>query len=213
MPTIPKKDADIILRQSAKFPQKGDQCNASCAFYFCCQNSRDFEECKGFLMLNGESEKLLKRGLSENDLEYIENAHTFIQRSIENEQTEQATVILRDIGQLRERLTPQPTRHGSGFLAMLEAAHPSNPTSEPEPEQQPTTEFQRMLQEARGTRTPVETQTLISRQTDFETQLPIICGETCPIKRHCSSFPANEGNVCVKQTEQYKNKYFVRSMK
>lgn len=110
MPTIPQKDANLILRQSTKFPQQGDQCNGSCAFYFCCRNSKDFAECRGFLMLNGESEKLLKRGLTEHDLEYIENAHSIIQRSIDNGQHEQANVILRDIGQLRKKSYQHKTK-------------------------------------------------------------------------------------------------------
>jgi hypothetical protein len=224
MPNISIKDANLILRNLAKFPQKGDQCNASCAFYFCCANGKDFEQCKGFQMLNGESEKLIRRGLSEHDLEYIENAHTFIQRSLNNGQQEQANVILRDISQLKERVTPQPTQHGSGFLAMLEASHPSNPltTQEPQPEERARSGFSAMLRaSAKSENTehhpPVERQNqsfpAIQRQIDFETQLPLICVETCPIKRHCSSFPSNKWNVCVKQTEQYKNKYFVRSVK
>lgn len=85
-------------------------------------------------MLNGESEKLLKRGLTEHDLEYIENAHSIIQRSIDNGQHEQANVILRDIGQLREKIIPAQNKEG--FMAMLEAAHPSNPTTETEPEEE-----------------------------------------------------------------------------
>jgi hypothetical protein len=26
----------------------------------------------------------------------------------------------------------------------------------------------------------------------------LICGETCPIIRHCSSWPSNAGNTCIK---------------
>jgi hypothetical protein len=89
-------------------------------------------------MLNGESEKLLKRGLTEHDLEYIENAHTFIQRSLDNGHHEEASIILRDISGLRDRVTPFHPK--SGFMAMLEAAHPSDPSipeqTEIEPEEE-----------------------------------------------------------------------------
>jgi hypothetical protein len=118
-------------------------------FYFACQNSKDFSECTGFLMLNGESERLLKRGLTEHDLEYIENAHSVIQRSIDNGQHEQANVILRDIGQLRERVAPQPTNRASGFTHMVECARGVStvPTQEPEPtpETRGTSGFSAML--------------------------------------------------------------------
>lgn len=150
--TMIQEYARIMREGSARFPTKGAQCNGSCTFYFACQNSRDFEECRGFQMLNGESEKLLKRGLTQHDLEYIETAHTFIQRCIDNGQQEQASIILRDISQLREKAAPQPTQHGEGFLNMLEAAHPSNPTAtaEPEPETRATIGFRSMLDATLG---------------------------------------------------------------
>jgi hypothetical protein len=178
--------------------------------WFACANSEPNGTCKGFVLLNGKSQNLLNKTLNEDDKIYVQNTTRMAQNNNISEETREALVkeVLRFI--------PNEPKRKEGFLAMLEASRGTSntPTQDHiEPEQQPTTEFQRMIQEARGTHTPVETQTLISRQIEFETQLPIICGETCPIKRHCSSFPANEGNVCTKQTEQYKNKYFVRSVK
>ena len=109
MPTIPQKDADIILRKSAKFPTKGSQCNSACAFYFCCANGKDFEECTGFQMINGQSKKLLERTLGENSLEYIQNAYGFIERAIQNNDLEAVEVVVRDLSQLRERAEPETT--------------------------------------------------------------------------------------------------------
>ena len=108
--------------------------------------------------------------------------------------------------------------HREGFLAQVEASRgiQNNPTREPEPETLIKSEFQAMLSaSSKSVERQREQHPLIRRQMsfDYENQLPLICTESCPIKRHCGSFPSNEGRVCVKQTEQYKNKYFVRSMK
>jgi len=72
----------------------------------------------------------------------------------------------------------QPS-HREGFLAMVESAFKSK--SEP----------------------------TITRQIqpfDFEAKLPLICDETCPAKRHCSSYPRELGNPCTKRYEQFKNR-------
>ena len=109
MPTIPQKDADIILRKTAKFPTKGSQCNSACAFYFCCANGKDFEECTGFQMLNGESKKLLEKALGTDSVEYINNSYGFIERAIQNNDLEAVEVVVRDLSQLRERAEPEKT--------------------------------------------------------------------------------------------------------
>ena len=109
MPTIPQKDADIILRKSAKFPTKGSQCNSACVFYTFCGNGHDFEECTGFQMLNGESKKLLEKALGTDSVEYINNSYGFIERAIQNNDLEAVEVVVRDLSQLRKRAEPETT--------------------------------------------------------------------------------------------------------
>jgi hypothetical protein len=158
--------------------------------------------------MNHQTRKHLNRILNEDDNKYIENCVTTIQRGCDAE-TEEG--LVKEILRYVPHQEPQPK---SGFLAMLEATHPSNPSTETaqlETEECASSGFSAMLRAScEGKKTDV-----VKRQMSFnyENQLPLICTESCPIKRHCSSFPSNEGSVCVKQTEQYKNKYFVRSMK
>jgi len=204
--TIGKEDAHLILTNSAKFPTKGAQCNGSCVFYFACQNSKDFSECTGFLMLNGESERLLKRGLTEHDLEYIENAHSVIQRSLENGHPEDARVILRDISQLGERVTPQPTERKSGIAHMIECALgiPNTPTQEPErqtPETRSTEGLGGMLDAI--SRTQQTHSVTLTRAID-ESLFPTLCdGQSCPkeYQKHCSANRIeNIGKKCIYKT-------------
>lgn len=189
-----------------------DPCDASCAVWFACANSKPDGVCNGFALMNGETRKHLNRILNDDDAIYVQKCAHMAQSECP-EETREAMVqeVLRYI--------PPKEPQRQGFLAMLEASRPSNPSApqEPQPEERASSGFSAMLRaSAKGEQTedhpPIERQTVIQRQIDFETQLPLICVERCPIKRHCSSFPSNEGHVCVKQTEQYKNKYMVRSM-
>jgi hypothetical protein len=128
MPTIPQKDADIILRKTAKFPTKGSQCNSACAFYFCCANGKDFEQCQGFLMLNGETKKLLEKNLGTDAVEYIKNSYDFVERAIANGNLEAVDVVVRDLSQLRERAEPETTDFAEamrrGFSSIQGAVSP-----------------------------------------------------------------------------------------
>jgi len=91
-----------------------------------------------------------------------------------------------------------------GFIAMLEASHPAHPKT-PQREQPPNSEFRRML-EASGKNVQRQMSPTNIIPIDFEYQLPEICDENCPIYRHCSSYPANIGNPCLKRWEKYKNR-------
>jgi len=92
-----------------------------------------------------------------------------------------------------------------GFWAMLlEATHSTHPTR-PEREQLPNSEFQRML-EASGKNVQRQIQPTNIVPIDFQYQLPETCSESCPIYRHCGSYPRNVGSPCVKRFEQYKNR-------
>jgi len=109
MPTIPQKDADIILRQTAKFPRKGDQCNASCVFYAFCANSKDFELCeRGFQLINGDSRKLLERTLGTDSVEYIKNSYDFLQLASQNGNLDGVDVVTRELSALQEKAFPEP---------------------------------------------------------------------------------------------------------
>jgi hypothetical protein len=94
-------------------------------------------------------------------------------------------IILRDIDSIGKQFSKkQQSLPTSGFLAMVEAVERK--------------EEQAMLSES-----------TVIRQIqpfDFEAKLPMICDETCPAKRHCSSYPNNLGVPCVKRYEQFKNR-------
>jgi len=202
--------ATIMREGKREIRSIGSACDAACAMWTFCQNSVPNGSCKGFLLLNGKSQNLLNKTLNEDDKIYVQNAARMAQGEC-NEETRSALV------QEVLRFIPHQETRKSGFLGMLEAAHPSNPSTEqtePEPETRETTGFRAMLSaSSKGKKTHNTEPRLVERQNsfDFETQLPFVCSESCPITRHCSSFPSNEGSICVKQTEQFKNKYFVRS--
>jgi len=108
MPTIPKRDADIILRQTARFPRKGDQCNASCVFYAFCANGKDFEPCeRGFQLINGKTHEHLEKVLGTDTVEYIKNSYDFLQLAIENGNLEGVDVVTREIQGYREKAFPE----------------------------------------------------------------------------------------------------------
>jgi hypothetical protein len=173
-----------------------------------CKNSVPDGTCKGFLLLNGKSENLLNKTLSEDNKIYLQECTRRIQYG--SHEPLLVSEVLRYI-------QPQPTEHKSGFLAMLEAARPSNllTAQEPESESRPNSQFIRML-EAASTKGkgPIERQSsasIIQRQNSFafENQLPEVCNDGCFIRRHCSSYPAQLGRTCVKLESQYVNRTFI----
>jgi len=196
-------DAQIMRSGSAKFPVKGSNCLPSCAFYWCCGNSGDGEPCQGFFLINGDAKRLLEKQLGENSLQYIKNSYGFIERAIQNNHPEDAEVILRDMSALRERITPQPTRYGTGFLAMVEASRgfSNKPTHEPDPvEREPNTGFRGMLD---ALRSKIESHPTLTRAID-ESRFPPLCNPmSCPLDfaRHCrANRPENYGKMCIYKT-------------
>jgi len=82
----------------------------------------------------------------------------------------------------------QPS-HREGFLAMVEA---SSGTVERKEEHAMLSDSAKVIRQI--------------QPFDFEAKLPLICDETCPAKRHCSSYPRELGNPCTKRYEQFKNR-------
>ena len=201
---IPSNHAQIILRDSARFPTEGSQCDASCAFYWCCENSQDFGECKGFVLLNHGNLEHIKRTLDEHIDEYIQNSYQAIQRCLDNGTEDMGDIILRDIDSIGKQFSNK--RQPSGFIAMLESAHPTTP-SEPEPQEPSQSDFQRMLSES-GKNTVVERQVQtipsILFPTIDESQFPDLCDPTkCPkdFARHCRANTENHwGKPCIYKT-------------
>jgi hypothetical protein len=176
----------------------GDSCDPSCFTWFACGNSKPNGICKGFVLLDGETRKLINRNLTENDALYIENCMRIIQNGNSEEPKEQ---LVQEV----LRYIPPPKQQPSGFIAMLESAHPTTEKQELE-EPHTNSEFQRML-DASGKNS--EPHTIVERQIqpwDFEYRLPETCNDGCFAKRFCSSYPRNVGETCVKRWEQYKNK-------
>jgi len=115
-------------------------------------------------------------------------------------------------------LKPEPEQRATGIRAMVNAAFhvdPSTEAGELEIETRPTSALRSMIEAASGKGSIKSEQhepvrhSVIQRQmqpTDFEYQLPEICNDSCFIKRHCGAYPAQVGNLCVKRSEQFKNK-------
>jgi hypothetical protein len=173
-----------------------------------CENSVPDGSCNGFLLLNGKSQNLLNKTLNEDNKIYVQNTTRMAQSNDISTETRES--LVREVLRFIPR---EESKRKEGLIGMIEESRGFSSTSErtePEPEEERITSvFQAMLNAQRSTEP--SRPSVVERQFDFETQLPFICTESCPIKRHCGSFPSNAGNVCVKQTEQFKNKYMVRS--
>jgi hypothetical protein len=214
MSSISQKDANLILRKEGRFPTKGSQCNASCVFYFCCANSKDFGTCeKGFQMMNGESKRLLERNLGVDSVKYIENSYGFIERAIQNNNFEGVEVVTRDLSQLRDRTIPQPTQRPSGISYMVQCALGVSTTprqEHAEPEQEATSEFTRMLEaSSKGSTKREQPYTVTRRMTGLlneidESLFPDFCNPTaCPpdFARHCgANRQSHYGLPCIYKT-------------
>jgi len=129
-------------------------------------------------------------------------------RSLLQETKEKMGIITRSNEQTESTQRPS----GISYMVQCALGGSSKPNSEQPQEEQARSGFSEMLSASCKGKKPdvVERQNqpfpAIQRQVDFEMHLPEICNETCPIKRHCSSYPAQIGNLCVKVSEQYKNK-------
>jgi hypothetical protein len=197
--------ANVLREGKREIRSIGSACDASCAMWAFCQNSVPDGSCKGFLLLNGKSQNLLNKTLNEDDKIYVQNVTRMAQGEC-NEETRES--LVREV----LRYIPHQERR-EGFLAQLEASCgiPTAPTEklEPESETRPRTEFQRMIQEARGTNkqphtvipnTTTRVTGITLRQID-EAQFPELCDpQRCPpdFARHCSANrPENHGKPCI----------------
>jgi hypothetical protein len=192
---IAQRSANILSEGKREIRAIGDRCDPSCFVWFACANSKPNDVCKGFVLLDGETRKLINRNLNADDVIYVENCMRMIQNG--NSEEELVQEVLRYI-------PPPPTQHREGFLAMVEASRGTVERKEEKHGEEPNSEFQRMLSASGKNSELVERQIFPSYH--FEAQLPETCNDSCFAKRHCSSYPANVGNLCVKKWELYKNK-------
>jgi len=131
---ISTRDANLILSDDKRFPTIGSDCNASCCFYFCCANSEDYGKCQGFIMMNGESARLLKRTLDNNVLEYIQNSYVTAQHALTNGNMETVECVTRDIHQLEELSKQTEKRFTLRGMDIFEI-EPDGSLSIPEPKE------------------------------------------------------------------------------
>jgi len=171
---ISSQDAQIMKSGSARFPMKGTNCVPSCAFYFCCANGKDGENCTGFQLLNGESKKLLERNLGEDSVKYIENSYGFIERAIQNKNFDGVEVVTRDLSRLREKAIPEPTQRPEGFLYMLKCARGVQNTS---PQKSQPIERSQLNQHQEGILAMIEaSRGLLSTSSRQPEPDPVECG-------------------------------------
>jgi hypothetical protein len=165
-----RRSANILSEGKREIRAIGDSCDPSCFMWFACENSKPNGICKGFILLDGETRKLINKNLTENDALYVNACVRIIQN---NEcKPEEKDGLVEEI----LRYIPPPKTPPSGFLGMLESAHP---TSEKQGEPQPSNSgFQRML-EASGKSNQPHT-TILTRGID-ESKFPDLCDPTqCP---------------------------------
>ena len=205
-------DANILKTGKRQIRAMGDDCNPLCFVWYGCANSKPDGTCQGFVLLDGETRRHLDKVLNEDDALYVGNCVKELQNGTAPETEER---LIAEVLRYLSRSETQPRQ--SGLRAMLEAAHPSNPsteTAQPEPEERASLGFSAMLRaSSKGEKAKVverqnQSSPVIQQPTpiDFEYQLPKICDDTCFIRRHCGAYPAQLGNPCIKQSEQFKNK-------
>jgi len=199
--------ANILKEGKREIRAIGDTCDASCFTWYACAHSKPNGTCEGFVLMNGETRKHLNRILNGDDAIYVQECMKTIQCECDAE-TEETLV-----SEVLRYLPPQESERKEGFIGMVECAlgvsnTPSPEGTEPEEKTQSTSEFQRMLGEARGrnkqpyTAIPKTTMRMTGmlRQID-ESQFPEFCDpEKCPpdFARHCrANRPENFGQPCI----------------
>jgi hypothetical protein len=107
--------AKLLREGKREIRSIGDPCDPACHVWTFCSNSLPNGTCEGFIILNGDSRRLINQNLREDDLVYAQNCAKIAQNECD-EQTRDVMVkeILRYIPQHR-----QPRE--SGFRGMLEA--------------------------------------------------------------------------------------------
>jgi hypothetical protein len=201
---LKKSSANLIALGQRELRAMGEKCDPSCFVWYGCANSKPDGECVGFVLLNGETKRHLHKLLSEDDGKYVANCMRMLQNGSQSEDKES---LVKEV--LRYIPHQEPETRATGFMAMLEAALPSNPTAtaEPEPETRETSGFFRMLEAASGKgsneREAIPNtvrMTGMLRMVD-ESQFPQFCDpEKCPkdFARHCSANrPENHGKPCI----------------
>jgi hypothetical protein len=189
------RSAQILQEGKREIRAIGDSCDPSCFVWFACGNSKPNDVCKGFVLLNGESRKLINRNLTENDALYVNACVRMVQN---NEcKPEEKDGLVEEV----LRYIPPPKTPPSGFIEMLESAHPTT-TSEPEQQEPSASEFQRMFIASRKSMEQSHTTTL-TRGID-ESQFPDLCNPNeCPpnYARHCrANRQENWGKPCIYKT-------------
>jgi len=127
-----RTSGNLLLEGKAEIRSIGQPCDASCAMWFCCQNSTRNGTCKGFVLLNGKSKDILRKNMCEDDLIYLENSARIIQNGCSLETRKALTnEVYRYLKPINDILREEPA---FGFRAMLDRAitpTPEESTSKP----------------------------------------------------------------------------------
>lgn len=128
-----RRSAEILSKGKAEIRAIGEPCDPSCAMWFCCENSVPNGICKGFVLLNGESRKLLRRNMQEDDLLYLEDCVGAVQNGCAPDVKRSLTgEVFRCLKPISDILEEEPIER-LGFRGMLD--HVSKETDTPSPSQ------------------------------------------------------------------------------
>ena len=83
--------AELLLKGKHEIRAINDSCDPSCFVWFACANSKPNGICKGFVLLDGESRKLINKNLTDDDEVYVSNCMRMIQDEC-SEETEKVLV-------------------------------------------------------------------------------------------------------------------------
>jgi hypothetical protein len=182
------KSANILLEGKREIRSIGDPCDPACHLWTFCSNSLPNGTCEGFIILNGDSRRLINQNLKQDDLIYVQNCAKIAQSECDEETR---SVMVNEI--LRYIPQRQSLRLTSGFRSMLDAAFPDKSTTP-----QPTPHFERrgkagFMSMLEGSR---------ERQMLGEITFPQICSEKCQFFRNCPYGQHNLGQICVNRVDK-----------
>ncbi len=127
-----KRSAAILLKGKGEIRAIGEPCDPSCFMWFCCSNSVPDGFCKGFSLLDGESRKLLRRNLQEDDLLYLEDCVGAVQNGCRSDVKRSLTSeVYRCLKPISDILREEEPIERLGFRGMLDSAFPTAPESTP----------------------------------------------------------------------------------
>lgn len=122
-----RRSAHILSTGKAEIRAIGESCDPSCMMWFCCANSVPNGTCKGFLLLDGESRKLLQRNMQEDALLYLEDCVGAVQNGCSPEAKRSLTKeVYRCLKPVSDVLKKEPIER-RGFRGMLDKVSPSKP--------------------------------------------------------------------------------------